>query len=57
MQANISGTSRGTDLSLLVLAGVSLAGAIGCFWLSIWIPWALIGDAVFLSGFGYVLYV
>jgi hypothetical protein len=57
MQAKISGVSRGTDVSVLVLAPVCLIGAVGCFWLSIWVPWALGGAAAFLLGFGFVLYV
>ena len=57
VQVNISGTSRGTDISLIALACVSLFGSVGCFWLSIRIPWALIGAFGFLAGFGYILSV
>lgn len=57
IQANLAGTSRGTDFSLLGLGTISLVGALGCLWLSIWTPWALIGSGVFLSGFLYILNV
>jgi len=57
MQAKITGASRGTDISLIVLGAICLIGTLGCFWLSLWISWAVVGAVAFLAGFGFVLYV
>ena len=57
LQANISGVSHGTDISLIVFGIVCLVGTLGCFVLSLWQPWASVGAAAFLVGFGFVLYV
>jgi len=57
MQANISGVSHGTDISLIVFGIVCLIGTLGCFALSLWQPWASVGAVAFLVGFGFILYV
>lgn len=57
MQAKISGVSRGTDISLMVFGGICLIGTLGCFWLSLWQPWAAAGSVIFLLCFIFILYV
>jgi hypothetical protein len=56
IKAEISGVSRGTDVSLISLSVVCLLGTGGCFWLSTLVPLALIGSFIFLAGFCFVLY-
>jgi hypothetical protein len=57
MQAEISGVSRGTDVSLIALGAVCLIGSLGCFFLSMWQPWAVAGAIFFLICFAFVLFV
>ncbi len=57
VQAKVTGVSRGNDLSLMAFGLICLVGTLGCFWLSLWQPWAIVGAIAFLVGLGFVLYV